>query len=372
MVAANEKSLRDLEQSEKEQIEITQTGSVARLAAIDAAIKEEESKGLQDTTFYRDLCNQKLEATRQMQEEQAKMAEEAGKEEADAQEKAGASLLASMKETFALYNSTRRASAELQAAEETEEANQEFQTKQAALQHELDTLDKFGKDYQTKLKALQDKEKQLVQQHENDITNIKDKAEQERNQRILSADQRFNDTLAQGLTNLIMRHQNFAQMMTSLSNEVVSGMLQNAIKSILADDMTKERDAAYAARQAFKAGMQLPFPANVVAAPVMAAGAFTAVMAFAGGVDSVPGFNKGDTVPARLEPGEGVVPGGVMDGLSEVARSGGFKQQQGTTVHIRPTYHVNTIDGDGMRAALNKHSDQLEQHMERAVRRLNK
>lgn len=98
-----------------------------------------------------------------------------------------------------------------------------------------------------------------------------DTAEKERNQRVLAADQHFNDTIAQGLTNVIMRHQTFAQMMSSLSNEVVSGLLQNALKSILADDMTKERDAAYAARQAFKAGMQLPFPANVVAAPVMAA-----------------------------------------------------------------------------------------------------
>jgi hypothetical protein len=36
-----------------------------------------------------------------------------------------------------------------------------------------------------------------------------------------------------------------------------------------------------------------------------------------------------------------------------------------------PTYHVNTIDGDGMPEALEKHSDQLQHHMEKAVRKAN-
>lgn len=60
-----------------------------------------------------------------------------------------------------------------------------------------------------------------------------------------------------------------------------------------------------------------------------------------------------------------------MEGLSEMAQSGGFNQKPSTTVHLRNTYHVQTIDGDGMQSALTKHADVVAQHMERAVRKLN-
>jgi hypothetical protein len=52
-----------LQESEKEKIAATLQGSQARLAAIDAAIKEEQSKGLQDTQFYKSLQTQKIQFT---------------------------------------------------------------------------------------------------------------------------------------------------------------------------------------------------------------------------------------------------------------------------------------------------------------------
>ena len=87
----------------------------------------------------------------------------------------------------------------------------------------------------------------------------------------------------------------------------------------------------------------------------------------------MPGSGRGDTVRALLSPGEGIVPGGVMDQLSQMARNGGF-QNSGPhyTVHVRPTYHVNTIDGDGMADALKQHTDVLQKHFENAVRRMNR
>ena len=85
----------------------------------------------------------------------------------------------------------------------------------------------------------------------------------------------------------------------------------------------------------------------------------------------MPGIGHTDSVPTMLTPGEGVVPGGVMDGLRNMARDGGFNQRPNMTVHVRPTYHVNTIDGDGMQDALEKHTDQLQRHFEGAVRKMN-
>jgi hypothetical protein len=95
-------------------------------------------------------------------------------------------------------------------------SNDEYQLKMTTLARDVAALDKSGKDYTNKLQQLQDKEKQLVQQHENDVTSIREKAEIERNQTILSGEQHFNDQLAQGLTQVLMRHQSFGAMITSI------------------------------------------------------------------------------------------------------------------------------------------------------------
>lgn len=367
------RDLQQLEQSEREKIEATQQGSAARLTAINAAIRQEEAAHLQDTSFYRDLLNQRIEAIRQETEEDGKLREEAARQEADADVKAGELKIAAEKQQMALADSARRASVERRIAEETQIANDEYTIKMAALQKETDGLNKSGKDYENKLKVLQDQEKQLTQAHENELTQIKQKAEEERNQRILAAEDRLTDSISRGLTQSIMGHQTWARMVQSLGDQVVSGMIENAIKSMMVEDMTKEKDAAAAARKAFNLGLSIGGPAGVVLGPVMGAAAFAAVMAFADGTDGVPGMGRGDIVPTMLEPGEGVVPGGVMDGLRNLARSGGLSGNgNNTVVHVRPTYHVNTIDGDGMQAALEKHTDQLQRHFESALRKMNR
>lgn len=162
-------------------------------------------------------------------------------------------------------------------------------------------------------------------------------------------------------------------MMTSLGNEVVSGLLGMAIKNIEANLMTKESDAAAAARKMFLAGAEMPFPANIVAAPALAAGAFASVMAFQSGTEGVPGVGRGDIVPTLLEPGEGVVPGGVMDGLRNVARNGGFNGS-GPQIHIHGVHYapkVHAMDAEGVDRVLTKHEGVFHQHFEKAIRKLN-
>lgn len=368
---SNAKELRILEQGERAKIGAIQKGSAARLAAMDAAIKEEESRGLQDTSFYRELLNQRIDLALQMAEEEKKLKEEAGREEASDIKKMGELAIAALRQAYALQDSARRVNDAQKAAEETTLANAEFNNQMQFYARELSALDKSGKDYNNKLKAIQDKEKQQIQQHENEIAAIKEKAEIASNARILSANQRFQDALASGLSQTIMGHQSFAKMMSSLGDQVVSGMLQNVIKSILMDDMTKEKDAAAAARKAFNIGMGMG-PAGIVLGPVFGAAAFAAVMAFEGG-GIVPGVGRGDTVPAMLTPGEGVVPKGVMEGLSNMSKFGGMQSGgSSTVVHVRPVYHVQTIDGNGMKAALEKHTDVLQRHFENTLRKMNR
>ncbi|MGA9070907.1 MAG: hypothetical protein WB424_11670, partial [Terracidiphilus sp.] len=177
------RDLRNLEQAEREKIEATQKGSAARIAALNAAIKEEEAKGQQDTSFYRDLLNQRVEALRQEAEEEAKLKAEAGQEAAEHEQKMGELLLSAQKQHQAMLNSSHHVSDAQRVAQETAAANAEYQIKLKAFQKEEAALDKHGKDYANKLKALQDKEKQLTQQHENEITAIKEKAEEQRNSR---------------------------------------------------------------------------------------------------------------------------------------------------------------------------------------------
>ena len=213
--------------------------------------------------------------------------------------------------------------------------------------------------------------KQLLQAHENEITAIKDKAQTEQNRRIQSSQQRFNDTIASGLTQVLMGHQTFASMMNSIGNQVVSGMIQNAIKAIMANDMSKSSDAAKAARSAYLIGESMGGPAGVVLGPVFGAAAFAAVSAFQDGTDYVPGIGKGDHIPAMLEPGAGVVPGGVMDGLRSMARSGNIGGGQHYHTHVSPTYNLQSLDTAGMEKVLNKRNDTITKHVSSTLRKMN-
>src|SRR6185436_925140 len=112
-----------------------------------------------------------------------------------------------------------------------------------------------------------------------------------RNARILAAEDQMRNSVAQGLAGFLMRHQSFAAMISSLGDQIATGMIQNSIKSMLALDMTKPKEAAAAARKGYLAGMHFPFPINLVMAPTLGAAASASVMAFERGglVPDVPG-----------------------------------------------------------------------------------
>ena len=72
-----------LQESEREKIEATDRGSQARIAAIDAALKEEQSKGLQEESFYKGLLTERVQAVKAEIDEEKKLRAEAAKESAD-------------------------------------------------------------------------------------------------------------------------------------------------------------------------------------------------------------------------------------------------------------------------------------------------
>ena len=130
-------------------------------------------------------------------------------------------------------------------------ANEEFAVKYVAIQREIDALDKSGKDYDNKLKQLQDREAQLTQQHENTITEITDKAEGDRNRNTMSAEDRLRDSMAQGLTASIMGHETWARMVSSLGDQVVSGIIKNSLLILMQQDKQRLGDAKTAASNTY-------------------------------------------------------------------------------------------------------------------------
>jgi hypothetical protein len=361
-------AVSNLQQNEREKIDATKQGSAARLAAIDAAIREEQTKGLQDTGFYRGLLTSRVNEARQMVEEEGRLKAEAGKEGAQHELKMGELEVAAQRDAGQLALSTMRNAYAARTALELKLADESNSVKLRANQQDIAALDKSGKDYENKLKGLQDKQLELVREHENEVTQIKDKAEEARNTRILTAQRGLQDAEAKGLTSTLMRHESFAKMMDSLGQQVAAGMMETALKAILANDMTKISDAKFAARQGWKAGSHFPFPANLVMEPLLAASAFASVMAFEGG-GVVPGVGRGDSVPAMLEPGEGVLPKRLMEGLN---RSAGGAGGGDTHIHHHSTYHVQALDSDGVDRVLHEHHETFARHFENHVRRLNR
>jgi hypothetical protein len=199
-LAVYQRDLDNFQAAEREKIEATERGAGQRLAAIDAALNDTEARNLQDTAFYKDLLVQRVQTVRQMTDDENKLKQDAAREEADNMVRMGELSIAAEQQTQALRDSSRNVTDEQRKAEAIQFANEEYQLKMAAMERELSGLDKTGKDYENKLKQVQDRERQLIRAHEQEVTAIKEKAEMERNQRVLSSWQQFSSQMAQGLT----------------------------------------------------------------------------------------------------------------------------------------------------------------------------
>jgi hypothetical protein len=205
-----------LQENERLKIDATKQGSAARLNAIDAAIKEEESKGLQDTGFYRGLLVERVNIARQMNDEEKKLKAEAGRESADLDMRMGELTNAAKHDQAQLSMSAMRNNLQARIAEEQRFANEDFALKSQHNAKEIAALDQSGKDYENELKALQDRQAELVKEHENKITQIRNRAEIERNVRIVSAENKMTDDVARSLSSMLSRHESASKMMVSL------------------------------------------------------------------------------------------------------------------------------------------------------------
>ena len=370
--AATRSAVQEETRKEDAIISTSRQGSVARLNALRDAMAQEEALGLEGTAHYQELLKQRNELATRLDEEARKQRTEAAREAVSDEEKTAELALSAAKQHQALLDSSRRMTQEQQIAEEQKFATDEYNIKLKALQQDEANLDKTDKDYINHLRQFQDQEKQLTQQHENELTAIREKAEIETNNKLAASYQQFTSAISGELSKSIMGHQSWAKMVDSLGDQMISSMIKNAIMYAMSNKFRQESDAKAAATAGFKLGMEIGGPAGPVLANVFAAVAFAGAMAFEGG-GVVPGIGRGDIVPAMLSPGEGIVPGGVMDGLNKMAREGGMgggTHYHVHGVHFAPTVHA--LDSEGVDRVLDKHSDKFQRHFENTLRKMNR
>jgi hypothetical protein len=365
-------AVENLQENEREKIDATRQGSAARLAAIDAAIKEEESHGLQETSFYRDMLTTRVELVRQMAQEEARLKEEAAKEAANDTAKMAQLQEAAQAEFTNAQLVQHRISEQAAVDAKVKAVNDALAIEVDGYQKQLAALDRFGADYENKKKAVEDKINEIEVQAAAKTQQIQEQAAQKEAEDISRAYGRMADDVGRSLGQVLTRHEKFSKMVISLGDQAAQGLIENALKSILADDMTKEHDAAAAARKAYLAGMHFPWPANLVLAPALAAGAFASVMAFeAGGI--VPGVENFDSVNAKVMPGEAIIPKELTEQLTHAARFGdNSKQSSGTHVHVHYSPQIHAMDGASVERVLADHEDTFHKHFENHVRKMNR
>jgi hypothetical protein len=352
----HKKALARHELEAREDIESTEHGTAGRLAAIDRGLKMEERYGLQETAFYRELSKERVRTLTEMDAEGRKLHEQAGMMAAQEDLKMGELELAAAREHAKLVNSTRRVSLQEQVAQETEFANREYALKKAAFAKEIDSLDKTGKDYENKLKALNNKQTELTKQHENEITRIKEQAEEARRQKILASSMQLFGQLNSELTSFVTSGEfhwgRFAQGAITSFLDMALQYGESKLMMIAMDKIFGANKAAQNVAEAesntgvaaTEALASVPWPFNIAAAAeteAMGQG-FTgqAAVGFlnAGGV--VPGVGNEDTFPAMLTPGEHVADQELTNGLRNLVRNGG-----GTTNHnvFRPQTTITSL-----------------------------
>jgi hypothetical protein len=370
-IEQNNKELQDLQQGVRDKIEATVKGSAERLTAIDAAIKEEAAHNMQSLGSYRELLTQRVQAVKQADEEERKLQADAGREGAENELKMGELRIAALRETEQTSLSQALTSGRQKLQNDLDLANQEYAIQKEALDKEISALDMFAKDYENKKQALNNKLEQLDAQHANTTQQLNDQAAATAHSRLTAAQTAMAQVYVNGFTQVIMGKESMAHMLQQADSQIASSMLKNALMSIATLDLDKEKSAAKAARAAFNIGLSMGGPAGMVLGPVFGAAAFAAEMAFAdGGV--VPGVGHGDIVPAMLTPGEGIVPGSVMDGLSQMARSGNMGGGQHFHVNAPIHLHASMLDSDGMDKVLDKHGPKIQKHFETTLRKLNR
>jgi hypothetical protein len=170
-------------------------------------------------------------------------------------------------------------------------------------------------------------------------------------------------SIAEDAARSIVQGKNMAQAFRQTGAQMLQQEIAHMMEIGTVEGMERLNHARTAAAAAWA------WAGNPILGSIVAPATFAAVMAFEdGGI--VPGTGRGDIVPARLEPGEGVLSNKVMDGLRAVAAGNGSSGGD-SHYHYHPTIHIQALDRDGVDHVLTKHADTVKKHFISHARRMN-
>lgn len=326
-----------LQESERMKIDATKKGSIERLAVIDAAIKEENSKGLQATGFYRGLLVERVNITREMADQEAKITESLATEElkytSTMAKLATASAEEAAKHRFAMGQATRQQ----ELAAEIKAVQDELQVELAGYDKKIAGLNRSNAEELVKITEFEHKKQQIKAQSALAITKLENAAAQQQFHDISGAEQHIADAIAKTAAQSIMSGKDMGDAFRQLGLQMSQQALQDVLQLETIEGRKRLMQSKGAARAAYVSIMEhIPEPLSAVLAPIGAAAAFAGVMAFELG-GQVPGMGP---VPAVVHGGETVVTKALTDRV-EASEGRGQRTPQVTNFHI----HVKDVDG---------------------------
>lgn len=343
-----------------------------------AQIYEAQQRGLEQrrraeeryTKEVTELHKKAAEETERIEEEQFKATEAVAEMERKVQtglaNEAVKAALTSAKLREAAEEQTARHMLVLHQANAQETLKADIAAAQArekleltALDNMIANLDHHDEMYLVKLQEFENKKRQIVQQSENEITKLRQTAEEKQYQDVSKAEDRMAAAIAQTVAKSILEHKNMAQAFERLGGEMLEKALENVLQLEMMDKRKQAHDAGSAASSAFKWVMNdVPFPVNAVLAPVAAAAAFAGVMAFEEGGE-IPGSGP---VPILAHGGETVVTKTLTDQVKNNVGGGGG----GINIHFPA---VQALDAEGVDAVLRKHAAVIQKHVRSELRK---
>jgi hypothetical protein len=342
------------------------------LAETLAAIKKTQEAANAADKLQLEGMESLAKGLKEISDERAKLAQEAGKEDAGHGLRMAQLQLEADREAGKMQILQRAMTDQEILKMELEFNAKEHAAQQVALNAEMAALDTQDKAYENKKKALNDKLLELDQQFRNKQQQLEDQAQTKQMSTLTTWLQKQQDLYAGEFSKVLMGKESFGKMMQNVDSQIASQALSQALSSIVALETVQGRkkfnDARVAAADAWAdAG-------NPILGAVMAAGTFAAVMGLErGGI--VPGISNFDSVPAMLTPGEAVLPKGFTEVLTNAARFGNTGTEGGGDTHIHHShnhFHISAIDGASIKGMLDKHGDQFVKHAESHLRKMNR
>lgn len=235
-------------------------------------------------------------------------------------------------------------------AEEIKAENAEYNAQVAAFKKEISLIDANDKQKLLKETTLNHKIEEETLRHENKISQLKITAERARQKAIEQAEDQMERAISTNIARGILGQQSLADSMKKLGMQMVEDALANTIRLIMIGKMQQIPQAGDAARTAFVSALHgLPFPVNVITAPIVAAAAFESVMS----------FDQGGIVPsdslAQVHRNEMVLPPDLSRGLQSMIRGG--KGGGNTVNQYITTDHADSFRQSQTQIAAKSHRD---------------